>query len=431
MNIVIIGEGTSGINLFESLTKIGHRVCYVDHAAIIDDSQLSNIDFDIYESIHEKEAVIKSIIDYKQKIKQADVIMIAVEQLVLFEHIDHLEYINEIAQFIAEQLEKNCVIAITSTVPVGQTEKIEQWMTRFLKKDIEIEVVYNHEIFIRLRDYDDSYSSSYVVIGVESGWAEQKMYDVYENFHHPLAMMDRKSAEMVQFASDGILALQMSFINELAVICEKVDANVDDVSRAIKLDPRIKKAGFRAGVDFRHGYFMKELKTLYGLSENLHKEMKTVKAALEVNQSQRFTLLEKAKKYYASFNGLTVAVLGLTYSTDSDEVKEAAAYYNVERLLQEGANIKVWDPIGMDKLKQFYPTEVYYSSSIEDALVEADLCFIFTDWNEIKRFDIYDFSVYMKQPIVLDGSNCYNLCDVKEASFLYESIGRKIIDGRI
>ena len=257
------------------------------------------------------------------------------------------------------------------------------------------------------------------------------MKEVYKNFNIPYVVTDRKSAEMIKYAANDFLALKLSYINEIANLCEIVGANIEDVSKGMGMDPRIGEKFLNAGIGYGGSCFPKDTKALHWLANYNDYELKTIKATIEVNENQKIKLIKKARKYFDSFNGLTVAVLGLTFKPGTDDLREAPSLTNIPILLDDGANVKVWDPVGMENFKKFFPNEVSYSSSIEEAITDADVCFIFTEWSEIKDFDIEKYTKLMKSPLVFDGRNCYSMSNVERSGVIYESIGRKAKENTI
>ena len=192
-------------------------------------------------------------------------------------------------------------------------------------------------------------------------------------------------------------------------------------------DARIGSKFLQAGIGYGGSCFPKDTKALHWLSNFHDHELKTVKAAIEVNENQKLKLIKKARKYYESFEGLTVAVLGLTFKPGTDDLREAASLINVPILLEDGAKVKVYDPIGAKNFRRQFGDQVIYCQNVDAALQDADLCFVFTEWPEIKACRAATFKERMKQPIIIDGRNCYALEDMKDQGVIYESIGRSTI----
>lgn len=236
--------------------------------------------------------------------------------------------------------------------------------------------------------------------------------------------MNRRSAEMVKYASNDFLALKISFINDIANLCESVGANIEDVTSGMSYDERIGKKFLNPGIGYGGSCFPKDTKALHWLAEEEGYVLRTVKAAIEVNEKQKFKLISKARNEFSSFNGLKVAVLGLTFKPDTDDLREAPSIPNVRLLLNEGAKVHVYDPVGGENFKKLFPTEVVYEQTPEKALEGADICFIYTEWAEIKAIDLTIFKEKMNVPFLFDGRNCFSLEEASKAGINYFSIGR-------
>lgn len=233
---------------------------------------------------------------------------------------------------------------------------------------------------------------------------------------------------MVKYASNDFLALKISYVNEIANLCEIVGANIEEVTAGMGYDARIGNRFLNAGIGYGGSCFPKDTKALSWLASFNDKEIRTIRAAIEVNENQKFKLLKKAKKYYDDFLFLNVAVLGCTFKPGTDDLREAPSLVNVPLLLEDGAYVRVWDPVGMENFKKRYPNKIQYCENIEDALKGADLCLILTEWDEIKKFDVRRFESLMKTPIVLDGRNCYRLDQFEGTKIIYDSVGRKTVN---
>ena len=256
----------------------------------------------------------------------------------------------------------------------------------------------------------------------------QILQEVYKDFEAEKLVTNRRSAEMIKYASNDFLALKISYVNEIANLCEIVGADIEDVTKGMGFDARIGNRFLNAGIGYGGSCFPKDTKALSWLASFNDNELKTIKAAIEVNENQKMKLYKKARKYYDDFHGLTIAVLGLTFKPGTDDLREAPSLVNIPLFLEDGANIRAWDPVGVDNYKKYYPTELTYCDSIEDTLTGADLCLIFTEWKQIKEMDVTAFEKHMKRAIVLDGRNCFDLKAFRNTHVLYESIGRPVQD---
>ena len=433
MKIAVAGTGYVGLVTAVCLAEKGHHVTCVD----IDQEKIDLMKQGIppiYEQDLEELMLLKIKIkliyttDYIEAYEDADVIIIGVGTPEKKDGSASLQYVNEVAVQIAQTVEKDCVIVVKSTVPVGTNDKIEKLIKENLRNNVNIDVVSNPEFLAQGTAIKDTLHAQRIVLGVESDRAEEVMKEVYDSFNIPFVITDRRSAEMIKYASNDFLALKISYINEIANLCEIVDANIEDVTKGMGMDPRIGDRFLNAGVGYGGSCFPKDTKALHWLANFNDYEIKTIKATIEVNENQKIKLIKKARKYYDSFQGLEVAVLGLTFKPGTDDLREAPSLVNVPILLEDGANVRVWDPIGEDNFRKNFPDEVTYCQSIEEAITNADICLIFTEWPEVKQFDVKKYSELMNYPIVIDGRNCYGLAEVKDFELIYDSIGRRTVN---
>ncbi len=360
--------------------------------------------------------------DYKKAYKDADFIFIGVGTPERKDGSANLDYVFNVAKQIAESVEKDCIIVLKSTVPIGTNDEIEKYIKENLTHNVKIEVASNPEFLAQGTAVRDTLHASRIVIGTESKFAEEKMLDLYKNFELPIVSTNRRSAEMIKYASNDFLALKISYMNDIANLCEVVGANVEDVAKGMSYDKRIGDKFLRAGCGYGGSCFPKDTKALHYLAQQGGYELKTVKAAIEVNKNQKLILLKKARKIFKSFKNVNIAVLGLTFKPGTDDLREAPSLDNIAILLEEGANIKAYDPVGEENYKKIYPTEIEYVKTPEIALKDADVCFIFTEWNEIKNVKPDEYKKLMKRPLIFDGRNIYELEEMKDLE--YYSIGR-------
>ncbi|CAM4322984.1 UDP-glucose/GDP-mannose dehydrogenase family protein [Paenibacillus alkaliterrae] len=429
MRVSVAGTGYVGLVTAVTLAEKGHFVTCVD----IDEEKIELMRrgiCPIYEPgleelmIRNKEKISYTT-DYMAAYKRAEVIIVGVGTPEKKDGSANLKYIYEVARQIAHTVERDCLVVIKSTVPVGTNDKIAQMIKENIKNHVVVDVVSNPEFLSQGTAVKDTLYAKRIVIGVETERAGNVMREMYDRFDIPYVMTDRKSAEMIKYASNDFLALKISYINEIANLCEIVGADIEDVAKGMGMDPRIGDRFLNAGIGYGGSCFPKDTKALHWLASFNDYELKTIKAAIEVNENQKIKLVKKARKYFDHFNGLNVAVLGLTFKPETDDLRDAPSIENIPLLLDDGANVRVWDPAGMENFKKRLPSDIIYCESIEEAITNADVCFIFTEWSEIKKFDIHKYSELMKYPLVIDGRNCYELSSAKEAGIVYDSIGRK------
>lgn len=369
-----------------------------------------------------KEGRIDYTINYKKAYKDVDFIFICVGTPERKDGSANLDHVFTVAKQIAESIEKDCIVVVKSTVPIGTNDEVEKFIKDNLKHDVNINVASNPEFLAQGTAVRDTLQADRIVIGTENKETEEKMLDLYSNFNLPIVSTNRRSAEMIKYASNDFLALKVSYMNDIANLCEVVGANIEDVAKGMSFDTRIGNKFLKAGCGYGGSCFPKDTKALHYLAQQGGYELKTVKAAIEVNKSQKLVLLKKARNKFKSFEDINVAVLGLTFKPETDDLREAPSLDNIQILLEEGAKIKAFDPKGVENYKKIYPTEIEYANTPQEALKNADVCFIFTEWSEIKNLKPQEYKNLMKTPVVYDGRNIYNLEAVKNIE--YYSIGR-------
>ncbi|MDH5068009.1 UDP-glucose dehydrogenase family protein [Clostridium perfringens] len=433
MKIVVAGTGYVGLVTGACLSEVGHNVTCVD----VDEKKVEIMKkgiSPIYEpgldellEKNYKEGRLDFTTDYKNAYKNADIVFIGVGTPERADGSANLDYVFTVCSQIAENLENDCLVVVKSTVPIGTNDKVEAFLKENVKDGIHIEVASNPEFLAQGTAVVDTLRASRIVIGVESERAENTLREVYERFNQPIVATNRRSAEMIKYASNDFLALKISFMNEIANFCEIVGADIEDVAKGMSYDPRIGDKFLRAGIGYGGSCFPKDTKALHWLANDNGYEIKTIKATIEVNQNQKLKMFREAKKRFGDLKGKKVAVLGLTFKPGTDDLREAPSIVNVRRLLDEGAEIVAYDPVGIENFKKLYPTEIKYVNSPEEALKDAYMTFLFTEWNEIKGIELKTYEELMKTPVIFDGRNCYNIKDIEKSSVEYHSVGRKVI----
>ncbi len=434
MKIAVAGTGYVGLVTGVCLAENGHSVTCVDVDASKIEMMRRGIS-PIYEQglselMRKNKEKLTFTLDFKEAYADADVIFIGVGTPEKRDGSANLAYVYGVADQIAEVVTKECVVVVKSTVPIGTNDKIEQYFADRLQNRVKIHVASNPEFLAQGTAVRDTLHASRIVIGVEDAYAEKMLREVYRGFDAPLLVTNRRSAEMIKYASNDFLALKISYINEIANLCEIIGADIEDVTKGMSYDTRIGSKFLNAGIGYGGSCFPKDTKALSWLASYNDNEIKTIKAAIEVNESQKLKPVKKASKYYKDFRGLNVAVLGLTFKPGTDDLREAPSLVTVPILVDDGANIKAWDPVGCDNFKKHVPEGITYCETIEETLKGADVCFIFTEWPEVKVLNPSVFVEKMRHPIVIDGRNCFSVKDIKGVPMVYESIGRAVIDNR-
>ncbi|WDM33078.1 UDP-glucose/GDP-mannose dehydrogenase family protein [Priestia megaterium] len=432
MKIAVAGTGYVGLVTGVCLAEHGHSVTCVDidykKVALMESGISPIYEPGLEELMNNNMERLYFTTDYKAAYKDADVIFIGVGTPEKSDGSANLSYVYGVAEQIAASIEEDCVVVVKSTVPIGTNDKIESLIKSHLRNNVNVYVASNPEFLSQGTAVKDTLHTSRIVIGVEEEVAGEVLKEVYQHFDAPILVTNRKSAEMIKYASNDFLALKISFINEIANLCEIIGANIEDVALGMGYDGRIGNKFLNAGIGYGGSCFPKDTKALHWLANFHDYELKTVKAAIDVNENQKLKLIKKSRKYFDSLKGLNVAVLGLTFKPGTDDLREAPTLVNIPLMIEDGANVKAWDPVGIDNFKKLHPENVTYCYSIEDTLKDTDVCFIFTEWDQVKHFDLRNYSKLMKNPIVIDGRNCYELESVKNANMVYDSIGRETIN---
>lgn len=431
MKITIAGTGYVGLVTGVCLAEVGHEnvVCLdVDKQKV--DLMKDGVSPIYEEHLEElmKKNYEKGRIDYttnyKDAYKDADIIMIAVGTPERSDGSANLDYIKKVAKQIASSVTKDTLVVIKSTVPIGTNDAIEKFIRENLKNNVRIELASNPEFLSQGTAVMDTLNASRIVIGVESEWAKNILEEVYKPFNQPIVVTNRNSAEMIKYASNDFLALKISFMNDIANLCEIVGANIEDVAKGMSYDERIGSKFLKAGIGYGGSCFPKDTKALHWLASHNGYELKTVKAAIEVNESQKLRLVRKAANLVESFDGMKVAVLGLTFKPGTDDLREAPSIPNIQYLIERGADVIAYDPVGIENTKNIFKDTIKYTTSIDEAIEDADICFIMTEWKQILNYDISNYKHKMKRPLVFDGRNCYTLDTMKDLGIEYYSIGR-------
>jgi UDPglucose 6-dehydrogenase len=434
--IAVAGTGYVGLVAGVCFAEVGHCVTCVD----IDENKVNLMKqgiSPIYEA--DLEDLMKKnygagrldyTTDYKSAYKDADAIFIGVGTPEQPDGSADLSYIATVARQIAETIEKDCLVVVKSTVPVGTNDKVEQFIKDFLINDVRVEVASNPEFLAQGSAVHDTLNAARIIIGTESKWAENLLMKIYEPFNIPIVSVSRRSAEMIKYASNDFLALKISYMNDIANLCELVGANIQDVAKGMSYDERIGGKFLNAGIGFGGSCFPKDTKALNYLAKQYGYELRTVKAAIDVNKDQKTILFKKACKRLITFSGLKVAVLGLTFKPGTDDLRESPSLDNVPLLLEQGADIYAYDPVGMENFKKKFPEgkagkgTITYVSDPLAAIKDANVCFIFTEWQQIKDIRPDEYRSLMRTSLIYDGRNIYDIDDMKNSGVEYYSIGR-------
>lgn len=428
-NITVVGLGYVGLVTAVCFANMGYNVIGIDKEKKKIEKLNKNI-IDFYEPYLNQILVknkkrITFTCDCKLAYKNANYIFLCVQTPEKENGEADISHILEVINDITTIINHNSIIVIKSTVPVGTNQKIRNIIKKVKKNNINIDVASNPEFLSQGTAIENTIHPDRIIIGSDSILISNKIKELYKNLDTQFVITDSCSAEMIKYASNCFLAVKISYINEIANICEKIGANIEEVTNGMKMDKRIGEYFLEAGIGYGGSCFPKDTKALKFIAKQLNLDTNIIDATIKNNNKQNLILINKAKKYYDNFKNINIAVLGITFKPGTDDIRNSPAVKNLAFFLNEGANVKVYDPKGLDKIKERYK-EVICCETIEETLSGADICFIFTEWKEIKNLDLNIFKKYMNKAIIIDGRNCYKLDNIKKYDLIYESIGRRI-----
>ncbi len=440
MNIAVVGTGYVGLVTGTCFAETGNNVICVD----IDEKKVNrmrNGEVPIFEPGLEllfdrntKQGRLKFTTNLKEAVKDAEVIFLALPTPPGEDGSADLSYILGVARDLSFILEDYKVIVDKSTVPVGTSEKVHAELAKNLSEDL-FDVVSNPEFLREGVAVDDFMKPDRVVIGTNSDKARATMKQLYEPFvrqGNPIIFMDERSAEMTKYAANSYLAARISFMNEIANLCEKTGADVDMVRKGMGSDSRIGKRFLFPGVGYGGSCFPKDVQALAKTANQYEYDFKILKSVMQVNTIQKTVLSKKIKRYFNNdLTGKTVGVWGLAFKPNTDDIREAPALYIIDELLEAGAKVKVFDPEAMDNVREMYGDKLTYGANEYEVLEGADVLAIITEWSLFRTPDFKKMFEIMKQPVIFDGRNLYDLNKMTELGIHYESIGREILKEKV
>jgi UDPglucose 6-dehydrogenase len=337
-----------------------------------------------------------------------------------------LKYILGVADNIGKLIKNYKVIVDKSTVPVGTSEKVYNMIAK--NTTVDFDVVSNPEFLREGFAVDDFLKPERIVVGSKSPKAIElmkKLYKPYVRSGNPIIIMDEKSAELTKYAANSFLATKITFMNEVANFCEKVDADVDKVRIGMGTDSRIGKRFLFPGIGYGGSCFPKDVKALYKSSTNSEYDFKILKAVIDVNKNQKTVLIPRIESHFNNdLNGKNIAVWGLAFKPETDDIREAPSLYMIDKLLNHNVNIIAFDPEAMQNVKRKLGNKINFADNMYDALENADALIICTEWSIFRTPDFSKVKQRMKNPVIFDGRNLYDVAEVKKEGIIYNSIGR-------
>ncbi|HEC83064.1 MAG TPA: UDP-glucose/GDP-mannose dehydrogenase family protein, partial [Firmicutes bacterium] len=364
--------------------------------------------------------------DVGKGIEESTVIFVAVGTPMSPEGEADLSYVEMVARSVGEHLNGYKVVVLKSTVPAGTSNLVEKIIGETSTSVHDFDVVSNPEFLREGSAVEDFMQPDRIVLGASSERALKVMREIYRPLilqDIPVVETDVKTSEMIKYASNAFLATKISFINEIANICERIGADVSVVARAMGLDQRIGPRFLRAGAGYGGSCFPKDTRALVKTAESLGYDLKIVKAAIQVNDQQRLHMIELIEKALESVAGKTIAVLGLAFKPDTDDLREAPSLDIASGLLARGAKLKVYDPVAMEQARAMLK-DVTFCGDVFDAVRDTDGAVFVTEWNEFRDLDLDKVKDLMKSPTIIDCRNIYEPARMKELGFRYFSVGR-------
>ena len=438
MNIAIVGTGYVGLVSGTCFAETGVNVTCVDvDAQKIE--RLKNGEIPIYEPGLDQ-LVLKNVRAGRLKFT-TDLASILNEQEIVFSAVGtppdedgsaDLKYVLQVAKTIGENLNRYLVVVTKSTVPVGTAKKVRQTIDAELKKrgvDIPFDVASNPEFLKEGNAIKDFMSPDRVVVGVESEKAKKALTKLYKPFlinNFRVIFMDIPSAEMTKYAANSMLATRISFMNDIANLCERVGADVNMVRAGIGSDTRIGRKFLYAGCGYGGSCFPKDVKALIKTADQNGYSMEVLKAVERVNEKQKSVLFDKLQKAYQGedLKGKTIAMWGLSFKPETDDMRESTALVMIDKLLDAGCRIRVYDPIAMDECRRRIGDKVTYCRDMYDAVLDADALLLLTEWKEFRLPTWGVIKKAMHRPLVIDGRNIFDVEELDENGFEYHCIGK-------
>ncbi|MBD3920705.1 UDP-glucose/GDP-mannose dehydrogenase family protein [Paenibacillus sp. PR3] len=438
MKIAVIGTGYVGLVSGVCFAELGNEVICVDKLsekiAMLIAGKTPIYEPGLQELMirNSNAGRLRFTTDFASAIRESEIVIIAVGTPSLPNGEANLEFIQAVASEIGSVLNGYKVIVTKSTVPVGTNDQVVNWIREQTAQPFDVASV--PEFLREGTAVRDTLNPDRIVIGTSSQRAANVLYELHRPLTDQVVQTDIRSAEMIKYASNAFLATKISFINEIANICEKVEANVEEVARGMGLDSRIGSSFLRAGIGYGGSCFPKDTQALIQIAGNLSYDFKLLKSVVEVNKLQRGSVLDKLHETLGNLQGRIIGIWGLAFKPGTDDVREAPAFDIIQRLLDEGAELKVYDPIAQDNFRQVYfsdETSINWCNDMWDVVDNSDALCLLTEWDCFVKADLEEIDLRMHGSILIDGRNVYRLEDVSKTGLHYYSVGRPVINGQL
>jgi UDPglucose 6-dehydrogenase len=432
MKIAVLGTGYVGLSTGVCLSEIGHHVYCLD----INEQKINNLRNGI-SPIYEPgiESLLASNMtagrlqfttSLEEGLNGAEIIIIAVGTPQGDDGSADLSYLEQAAKDISKYVAASPVIVIKSTVPVGTNEYIQNIIEA--ECGFPVQMVSNPEFLRQGSAVQDTMKPDRIIIGSNDLAAAEKIREMYLPLHSLIIITDIRSAEMIKYASNAFLATKISYINEIANLCEVVGANIEDVAYGVGKDKRIGEAFLKAGIGYGGSCFPKDVKALLHTANQHQVDFSMLKETIAINDNQQKLLVQKALKRFGDLTGKKIAMLGLSFKPETDDMREAPSIKIAHSLTQKGAEVVAYDPVAINNAKQVLGDIITYASSVYEAVSKADAVMIVTDWKEFIQLDFASLVKKMNHPIIFDGRNCLEEGQLKACeSVEYYPVGKSEI----
>lgn len=436
MNIAVVGTGYVGLVTGTCFAETGNHVVCVDineeKVRMMKEGKVPIYEphLDVLFERNIRQGRLHFTTNLAEALEKAQIVFLALPTPPGEDGSADLSYVLNAAGDIGKLMKDYKVLVDKSTVPVGTAEKVTAEVQKYAK--VEFDVVSNPEFLREGFAVDDFLKPDRVVVGTSSDRAQKLMEELYKPFvrqGNPIIFMDERSAELTKYAANAFLAAKITFMNEIANFCEAVGADVDKVRIGMGSDTRIGKRFLFPGIGYGGSCFPKDVQALAKSGSEAGYNFQIIESVMKVNEEQKTALMPKIKKHYnGSLKGKHFAMWGLAFKPDTDDIREAPALYMIEALKAEGATVAAFDPEGMKNVQKMKGDAIRYASDEYDALKDADALIICTEWSEFRTPDMDRVKSALKQPVIFDGRNLYELDTMKEKGFKYVSIGRNVVN---
>jgi UDPglucose 6-dehydrogenase len=432
MKIAVIGTGYVGLSTGVCLSEVGHHVTCMD----INEQKIKDLRAGIspiYEpglehllSSNMSAGRLHFTTSHQEGLKDAEVIILAVGTPQGHDGAADLTYLEQAAKDISPFVTASTIIVIKSTVPVGTNDNLKKIIEGYC--GFSIQMASNPEFLRQGSAIQDTLKADRIVIGTESKGAAQVLSEMYQPLQVPIVLTDTRSAEMIKYASNAFLATKISYINEIANLCEAVGANVEDVARGVGKDYRIGSAFLQAGIGYGGSCFPKDVKALLHTAGQHGVDFSMLKETITINDYQHQLLVKKAMKRFGDLKGKKIAILGLSFKPETDDMREAPSIKIAQLLTELGAEVVAYDPVATNNARIILKDTIIYADSVDAAVKKADAIMLVTEWKEFKQLDVNSLVKKLKQPIIFDGRNCWPENQIRSCEHIeYYPVGRREI----